>query len=92
MLELTERTIAAVRKLADPATAAGIRIYAESTDHGKLTLSAVLVEFPAEYDEVVEEEGACVYLDPQAAAALRDDVLDTYVENGSIRLALIRKT
>ena len=90
MLELTERTILAVKELTGRASpAAGLRIFAEPAAEGELELSAVLVEFPAEVDEVVEAEGARVYLDPEAAAALADEVLDTHVENGSVHLTLM---
>jgi Fe-S cluster assembly iron-binding protein IscA len=78
MLSLTATAVDAVRDATsaeDAPPEAGLRIVAEEVD-GDLELGISLVEAPAEGDEVVEQDGARVYLDPAAAAALAEVELD----------------
>jgi Fe-S cluster assembly iron-binding protein IscA len=90
LLELTESTVAAVNELTASSPASGLRIFAAVG--GRAGLTAVLVEWPAEDDEIIEADGARVYLDPGAADALEDKVLDTYVEGGRVHLALLERS
>lgn len=92
MLELTENAIEAVKELSADSPAGGVRIYSEAGAGDEVVLAALLVELPAEDDELVEEEGARVYLDPGAAAVLEDKRLDTYVEDGRVHLAVLEQT
>jgi hypothetical protein len=48
--------------------------------------------FPAEDDQVVEESGAQVFLEPHAAEALDDKVLDAEIERGEVRFAVGEQT
>jgi iron-sulfur cluster assembly protein len=53
----------------------------------ELTIAAI----PAEDDEVVEEHGARVFLDPEAASHLDDKVLDARVEERQVGFALLEQ-
>jgi Fe-S cluster assembly iron-binding protein IscA len=76
MLTLTPEAATGIRNLIDrpdvPDTA-GLRI-ANDGDEGELTLS--LVATPAEQDLVLDESGARLFLDADAAMALDEKVLD----------------
>ena len=45
-----------------------------------------------EEDQVVEESGAQVFLEPHAAEALDDKVLDAEIEGGEVRFAVGEQT
>jgi iron-sulfur cluster assembly protein len=77
MLAISEGAAQAIRGLiAAPEVpdGAGIRITAPSTGESGFELS--IAGSPAEHDEVVEEQGAQVFLDPSAAALLEDKRLE----------------
>jgi iron-sulfur cluster assembly protein len=46
------------------------------------------VPLPAEDDEVVEEQGARVFLEPEAASLLDDKVLDASVEQDQVAFTI----
>ncbi|MGH3502038.1 MAG: iron-sulfur cluster biosynthesis family protein [Nocardioidaceae bacterium] len=81
MLALTENAASIIRDLASstetPATS-GVRIAAEQ-DQDKLSL-AVAPE-ATQGDEVLEQQGARVYLEQEAATLLQDTTLDAVVDN-----------
>lgn len=80
MLTLTDRATTIIRSIAeqpDVPDTAGLRI-AAGTD-GAQSLSATAVAGPVPGDQVVEQEGARVFLDPEAAARLENQVLDAQV-------------
>src|SRR6266568_8713932 len=85
MLVLTEAAAEVVRALTDTPQApegAGLRIASSATDPGTPGgLEVSPAPGPDENDQVVEAAGAHVYLEPQAAAFLRDKVLDAEVDN-----------
>ncbi|MER7499283.1 Fe-S cluster assembly protein HesB [Nonomuraea pusilla] len=77
MLTLTANAAQAIRDLTASAPEperSGIRISSEGDTANALTLS--LATAPEPTDEVVENEGARVYLDPVAASVLDDKSLD----------------
>jgi Fe-S cluster assembly iron-binding protein IscA len=79
MLELTETAKDVVREMVASEEApegSGLRIAAEPTGDGEASLSLELAPAPAEGDEVVEADGARVFLEPAAASLLDDLVLD----------------
>ncbi|MGH3499545.1 MAG: Fe-S cluster assembly protein HesB [Nocardioidaceae bacterium] len=80
MLALTENAASIIRDLASstetPATS-GVRIAAQ--DQEKLSL-AVAPE-ATQGDEVLEQQGARVYLEQEAATLLQDTTLDAAVDN-----------
>jgi Fe-S cluster assembly iron-binding protein IscA len=47
-------------------------------------LQVSVVRLPAEDDEVIEEQGARVFLEPEAAALLDDKVLNASVEHNQV--------
>jgi iron-sulfur cluster assembly protein len=66
---------------------AGLRIAARPEgEQEKLELTIAAI--PAEDDEIVEEHGAHVFLDPEAASYLEDKVLDARVEGDQVGFAL----
>jgi Fe-S cluster assembly iron-binding protein IscA len=76
LLTLTPNAASMIRTLVDQSEAAeagGMRI---ASDHGAGALTLSLAAVPAEDDQVVEMDGARIFLDPQAAAILDDKTLD----------------
>lgn len=77
MLTLTTNAAQVIRELSatapEPART-GIRISTQDDGSGSLMLS--LTARPEPTDEVIEAEGARVYLDPMAASVLEDKALD----------------
>lgn len=89
MLTLTEKASTLIKNLADQTTVAdnaGLRISAESK--GK-SLSVDLIPAPEPTDQVIESDGARVFLEESAAVMLDDKVLDAEVdEGGAVRFAI----
>lgn len=91
MLTLTGQAVDAIRSLTTqeglPADT-GLRIAPQAGGAGSLALS--ITEGPEMGDEVIEEEGVRVYVQPDAAAVLNDKSLDAEVseEGVSFRLGL----
>src|SRR5207248_3322132 len=76
VLTLTENAATEIRQLIDDpqlSPDAGLRIANDPASGG---ISLALAVTPAENDRVVDEAGAPVFLEPQAAALLDDKVLD----------------
>lgn len=76
MLTLTTQAASEIRNIVDQPDVpdgGGLRI-ANDTNAGTLTLSLAAV--PAEDDKVLDDSGARVFLDPQAAVILDDKTLD----------------
>jgi Fe-S cluster assembly iron-binding protein IscA len=89
MLTLTPVAAAEIRNIVDQPEVpdgGGLRI-AHDSAAGSLTLSLAAV--PAEDDRVLDDSGARVFLDPQAAAILDDKTLDVTSDNsGQIQFAI----
>ena len=69
---------------------AGLRIVARSEgDEEKLEVTIAAI--PAEDDQVVEEHGAHVFLDPEAASYLEDKVLDARAEGHQVGFAILEQ-
>lgn len=80
MLTLTENAVLVIRDLTaqqEVPEGAGLRIASDPTA-GALTLA--LVERPAQGDQVVDDSGARIFLDPEAAEILDDKALDAAVD------------
>jgi len=80
MLTLTDRASTIIRSISeqpDVPDTAGLRI--ATAGDGTQSLSATAVAAPVPGDQVVEQEGARVFLDAEAAARLDDQVLDAQV-------------
>jgi iron-sulfur cluster assembly protein len=86
MLTLTDSAVSAIHDLTSQPQLpqeTGLRIMAQ--DEGGPSLQLALAEGPAAGDQVVEEGGARVFLEPAAAAVLMDKALDAEVnEQGDL--------
>jgi iron-sulfur cluster assembly protein len=94
VLTLTENAAEAVRNIvaATPegeGESVGLRIFAQSApDAQRVELGLAVVEAPAESDEVIEEEGARVFLDSATTDYLDDKVLDASGSDEGIRFTI----
>jgi iron-sulfur cluster assembly protein len=93
LLAITETAATAIKSLTasqEQPEEAGVRIAArEDADvdsPGSLKLS--VVEGPAEDDQVVDEHGAHVILEPHAASYLDDKLLDADIDGQQVRFAV----
>jgi iron-sulfur cluster assembly protein len=83
MLTLTDTAAQVIRDLSAQAMDSpdtGVRISSESDGTGSLVLS--IVERPEPADQMVESEGARLFLDPQVVEMLDDKSLDADVDEG----------
>ncbi|MER7416568.1 adhesin [Micromonospora peucetia] len=84
MLTMTDNAVLVIRDLAnqqDVAEDGGVRIAAD-TDAGSLTVE--LVAEPVEGDHVVDNEGARIFLDPDAADLLGGASVDASVDDEGV--------
>ena len=87
MLQLTENATTIVKSIAEQVEATGLRITAEGQPEQTFGLVAATGAEPD--DQVVEQDGATIYLDAEAATQLDDKVLDAGVdESGNAQFAL----
>lgn len=89
MLTLTENASTIVKDIASRTAGEGtaLRISVGPAPESSFSLSAT--EHPEPGDEIVEQDGATVYLEAQAAQALADKVLDAGVNQaGNVQFAL----
>ncbi|EEP73748.1 adhesin [Micromonospora sp. KC207] len=84
MLTMTDNAILVIRDLAaqeDVAEGGGLRIAADA-DAGSLTIE--LVPQPVQGDQVVDHQGARIFLDSDAADLLTDTSVDATVDDEGI--------
>ncbi|PWU58752.1 adhesin [Micromonospora globispora] len=84
MLTMTENAVMVIRDLAlqqDVAEGGGLRIAAD-TDAGSLSIE--LVEQPVQGDQVLDNQGARIFLDADAAELLNDTSVDATVDDEGI--------
>lgn len=90
MLTLTDNAATVVKTIAEQASeseSTGLRITTSDTNAQELNLS--VVPAPELDDQVVENAGARVFLEPGAAVLLDDKILDAQVEeNGAVTFAV----
>jgi iron-sulfur cluster assembly protein len=89
MLTLTENASTIVQAITSQTEGedAGLRITQQAEDAGNFGVSTA--DGPEPGDQVVEQAGAKVYLEPQAAEVLDDKILDAGVdEAGNVQFAL----
>jgi iron-sulfur cluster assembly protein len=96
VLTLTPTAAEVVRTLVEQSPApesGGLRIAASTDDGGEsVELELALVEEPDALDETIEQEGATVYLDPDAAELLDDKLLDARVADDHVTFVLRDET
>ncbi|WP_174535534.1 iron-sulfur cluster biosynthesis family protein [Micromonospora chalcea] len=84
MLTMTDNAVLVIRDLAaqqDVAEAGGLRIAAD-TEAGSLSIE--LVPEPVRGDQVVDTEGARIFLDSDAAELLNDTSVDAVVDDEGV--------
>ena len=88
MLTLTDNASTIVKEIsAQIPEAAGLRITSESADQPSFEVEPAAAAEPG--DEVVEQDGATIFLDEAANLQLDDKVLDAAVDqNGGVQFAL----
>jgi iron-sulfur cluster assembly protein len=90
MLDLTENATSVIRSIAERPELpddAGLRVTGGGESSGHLTVATA--GGPEEGDQVIEKEGARVFLDPQAADVLDDKILDAQVgDQGNVEFLL----
>jgi len=93
LLAITETAATAIKSLTathEQPDEAGIRIAARETADVDTpdSLKLSVVDGPAEDDQVVEEHGAHVFLEPHAASYLDDKLLDASIDDQQVRFAV----
>lgn len=91
MLTLTGSAVSAIRDItSQPGLPddTGVRIASAASDDGAPAFEIAVSAAPAPSDAVIEEEGARVFLDPEASAALDDKALDAEVGEGVVRFRI----
>lgn len=96
MLTITPDATQAIQALTEavPQEEVGLRIFAQPTGDGRneASLELALTEGPAAGDEVVEVQGANLFLEANAAAYLSDKVLDAEVQGENVRFSIAQGT
>ena len=91
MLALTDNAVEAVRDIVSSSDEAsetsGLRMVAER-EGMQANFQLSVVPLPAEDDEVIDEQGARVFLEPKAASLLDDKVLDATVEQDQVAFTI----
>ena len=95
LLTLTDSAVEAVKHIVSSSEelteTGGLRLVAEQTGM-QTNLELSVVPLPAEDDEVIEEQGARVFLEPEAASLLDDKVLDAKLEQNKVSFTLADQT
>jgi iron-sulfur cluster assembly protein len=91
LLALTDNAVEAVKNIVsssdETSETSGLRVVAERAGN-QANLQLSVVPLPAEDDEVIEEQGVRVFLEPEAASLLDEKVLDASVEQDQIAFTL----
>jgi iron-sulfur cluster assembly protein len=87
MLALTDSAAEAVRHIVSSSDGVsdtgGLRVVAER-EGMQANFQLSVVQVPAEDDAVIDEEGARLFLEPEAAALLDDKVLDVTIDQNQV--------
>jgi iron-sulfur cluster assembly protein len=94
VLTLTENACDVVKTITEQSTqtdSAGLRISQQDSDPNALTVAPA--EAPDSRDQIVESDGARVFVEENAAVVLDDKVLDAQVDqSGGVQFALAVQT
>ena len=94
LLALTDSAVDAVKDIVSssevPETG-GLRMVAERAGT-RANFQLSVVRLPAEDDEVIDEQGARVFLEPEAASLLDDKVLDAKLEENKAAFTIADQT
>ena len=88
MLALTDNAVDAIKKVAPGE--AGLRLFA-SADGTDSTLQLEIAEEPTQGDQVLEVQGAQLFLEPSAATMVEDKVLDATQQGPKVQFALAQQ-
>lgn len=91
MLVLTHDAAMIIRSIVESADVSegGLRISSRPLTAEQAALDMQVASEPEALDEVVEQEGAHVYLEPAVADALFDKMLDASVEEDGVRFTIV---
>jgi len=89
LLALTDNAVEAVKSIVSSSDdeTSGLRMVAERAGT-QANFQLSVVPMPAEDDEVIEDRGARVFLEPEAASLLDDKVLDASVEQDQVAFTI----
>lgn len=87
MLAITQNAIEAIKQVTPDD--AGLRVFLGENDTDLQSLRVEITTEPHEDDQVLETDGAQVFLEPQAAAALDEMTLDAAADEGRVRFAVV---
>jgi iron-sulfur cluster assembly protein len=91
LLALTDNAVEAVKNIVSsadqPSELSGLRMVAERAG-ADASLEITVARLPAEDDEVIEEQGARIFLEPGAAALLDDKVLDASIQHDHVAFTI----
>jgi iron-sulfur cluster assembly protein len=91
LLALTDNAVEAVKSIVSSSDEAsetsGLRMVAER-EGTQANFHLSVVALPAEDDEVIDEHGARVFLEPEAASLLEEKVLDASVEQDQVAFTI----
>ena len=91
LLALTETAVQAVKDIVSASEeiseTGGLRLVAERAGM-QANVQLSVVSLPAEDDEVIEDQGARVFLEPGAASLLDDKILDASVEHNQVAFTI----
>lgn len=89
MLTLTENASSLIKNLAEQTSVADAGLRISTTDADSTNFAVDFTPAPEPTDQVVENAGARVFLEQNAATALSDKVLDAQVDaEGAVRFAV----
>jgi Fe-S cluster assembly iron-binding protein IscA len=92
VLTLTSNAAEAVKTMAEAAPElpndSGLRIQAEPTGEGQVGFELTLVDDPDEGDQVIEEAGARVFVEPETVVYLEDKILDATIAGDRVQFSL----
>jgi Fe-S cluster assembly iron-binding protein IscA len=95
LLALTDSAVEAVTEIVsssdEPSETGGLRMVAERAGT-RVNFQLRVVPVPAEDDEVIEEQGARVFLEPDAASLLDDKLLDAKLEQNKVAFTIADQT
>ena len=94
MLLISEGAAEAIKRIVSSSPVAeegGVRIAAVPIDDQSARLDLSVAESPDVGDTVIEEKGAQVFLDDNAASFLDDKVLDATIEGENVSFSIVER-
>ena len=91
MLTVTHEASKAINTLTDSlpeSEAAGLRFSVETTEDGSAQLALSVTDGPGPNDQVVESDGATVYLDEPVVDFMDDKTLDAEIQDEGVAFSI----